>query len=384
MEQSNNTNEAISFEDHQKLVVLGLAVGDSLGATSEFQIPWEVGKYCVDAYPGWPGKIVGGGVCEWPLGAPTDDTDMALCILHALEESKGKLDEHKIAQNFVAWKLTNPPDIGQTTYMSLDYYQNSLEDNKSFYIGGLHLFDNGINGTTNAANGSLMRNGMIPGIYSNPTLYSLETALNATIAHGIITHYGPEPVLTCILHTLLIRKVLISRHFPNHNEATKDFHLRAPTTSDLTDLLINPKGIWQTYKSTTSYEPAKEWLKKIGNTELLQIEKKLIDDLKSYEEERYDPYNQDYRGRASYCVLTLQISLWGALWSFKNSPTLSKPAWLPAWPFERHQFDTLMWIVLIGADADTYGAAAGPLLAAYHPKISNEFLQDLQLSLIHI
>eukprot|EP01089_Gocevia_fonbrunei_P008644 TRINITY_DN2035_c0_g1_i3.p1 TRINITY_DN2035_c0_g1~~TRINITY_DN2035_c0_g1_i3.p1 ORF type:complete len:417 (-),score=78.11 TRINITY_DN2035_c0_g1_i3:33-1178(-) len=381
MEQSNNTDGAVSFQDHQNQVILGLAVGDSLGATSEFQIPWEVGKHCVDKYPGWPGKLVGGGKCNWHKGDTTDDTAMALCILRAIEESKGKLDEYKIANKFVQWKQTRPPDIGQTTAMSLHHYHNSLERDKSFYIGGLYLFDRNKGG---AANGSLMRNGVIPALFSNPNLFSIETVLNATIAHGIITHYGPEPVLTCILHTLLIRKVLISRHFPNHNEATKDFHLRAPTTSDLTDLLINPKGIWQTYKSTTSYEPAKEWLKKIGNTELLQIEKKLIDDLKSYEEERYDPYNQDYRGRASYCVLTLQISLWGALWSFKNSPTLSKPAWLPAWPFERHQFDTLMWIVLIGADADTYGAAAGPLLAAYHPKISNEFLQDLQLSLIHI
>lgn len=38
-----------------------------------------------------------------------------------------------------------------------------------------------------------------------------------------------------------------------------------------------------------------------------------------------------------------------------------------------------MWVVLIGADADTYGATAGPLLAAYHPNIKEDFKQGLWL-----
>lgn len=55
-------------------------------------------------------------------------------------------------------------------------------------------------------------------------------------------------------------------------------------------------------------------------------------------------------------MLTLLISLWALYWSFRDGhPTL--PEWLPEWPFLRHGFDTLMWVVLIGADADTYGAS---------------------------
>jgi len=37
-----------------------------------------------------------------------------------------------------------------------------------------------------------------------------------------------------------------------------------------------------------------------------------------------------------------------------------------------------MWVVLIGADADTYGATAAPLLAAYHPRIDSQFTAGLQ------
>jgi ADP-ribosylglycohydrolase len=38
-----------------------------------------------------------------------------------------------------------------------------------------------------------------------------------------------------------------------------------------------------------------------------------------------------------------------------------------------------MWVVLIGADADTYGATAGPLLAAYHPNIPSNYKDGLWL-----
>jgi len=38
-----------------------------------------------------------------------------------------------------------------------------------------------------------------------------------------------------------------------------------------------------------------------------------------------------------------------------------------------------MWVVLIGADADTYGAVAGALLAAYHSTVGEGFLEGLQV-----
>ena len=38
-----------------------------------------------------------------------------------------------------------------------------------------------------------------------------------------------------------------------------------------------------------------------------------------------------------------------------------------------------MWVALIGSDADTYGAVAGPMLAAYHPNIGNNFKEGLWL-----
>lgn len=33
-----------------------------------------MGKNCVETYEGWPAKLVGGGVANWKVGQPTDDT----------------------------------------------------------------------------------------------------------------------------------------------------------------------------------------------------------------------------------------------------------------------------------------------------------------------
>ncbi len=48
-----------------------------------------------------------------------------------------------------------------------------------------------------------MRNGVIAAIFSGPD--EEVAALDATIIHGIITHYGPIMVLCCVVHTILIR-----------------------------------------------------------------------------------------------------------------------------------------------------------------------------------
>lgn len=50
-----------------------------------------------------------------------------------------------------------------------------------------------------------MRNGMVAALYAEDGDDALLRLLDYTVLHGIITHYGPLPVLTCVLHSLLIR-----------------------------------------------------------------------------------------------------------------------------------------------------------------------------------
>jgi ADP-ribosyl-[dinitrogen reductase] hydrolase len=98
-----------TLRDRYRGCLLGLAVGDALGATLEF-----MSRADIAARFGTLRDIVGGGWLNLPAGEVTDDTQMALCIAGSLAEHAA-FDGDDIAERFVAWYRSNPPDIGNTT-----------------------------------------------------------------------------------------------------------------------------------------------------------------------------------------------------------------------------------------------------------------------------
>ncbi len=98
-----------SLRDRYRGALVGSAVGDALGATVEFMSRDEISRK-----HGTLRDIVGGGWLNLPRGEVTDDTQMARCIARSLAE-RGKFDGNDIADRFVAWYRSNPPDIGNTT-----------------------------------------------------------------------------------------------------------------------------------------------------------------------------------------------------------------------------------------------------------------------------
>ncbi|MGK2907286.1 MAG: ADP-ribosyl-[dinitrogen reductase] hydrolase [Desulfuromonadales bacterium] len=87
---------------------LGLAVGDALGATTEFMTPGEI-KTTYKVHR----KIIGGGWLYLKPGQVTDDTEMSLALGRALLTA-GVWDRRGIADNFLAWMKSKPVDIGAT------------------------------------------------------------------------------------------------------------------------------------------------------------------------------------------------------------------------------------------------------------------------------
>jgi ADP-ribosylglycohydrolase len=63
-------------------LLTGLAAGDSLGSTSEF-VPQKDIPALYDRVKdsGWPFRQIGRGTYCWNAGDPTDDTELALCII---------------------------------------------------------------------------------------------------------------------------------------------------------------------------------------------------------------------------------------------------------------------------------------------------------------
>lgn len=97
--------------------ILGLAVGDALGATYEFCSPEEV--------PDGPLEIVGGGWLDLEPGETTDDTALARCVLEGYQE--GLLDLRRVRDTMLRWEDSQPKDIGNQTRKAFYYLRNHPE-----------------------------------------------------------------------------------------------------------------------------------------------------------------------------------------------------------------------------------------------------------------
>ena len=96
-------------EDRRAGAVLGLAVGDALGATYEFCSPWEI--------PEGPLEMVGGGWLGLEPGETTDDTALTMAVLAGYEG--GPLDLRRVRDAMLSWQDTRPKDIGNQTRKAL-------------------------------------------------------------------------------------------------------------------------------------------------------------------------------------------------------------------------------------------------------------------------
>lgn len=97
---------------------LGLACGDALGATLEFLSPRQIQRrYGVHK------DITGGGWLGLEAGQVTDDTQMALALGEAILAHQD-WNLSAVADHFVTWLESNPPDIGNTCRRGILRYRD--------------------------------------------------------------------------------------------------------------------------------------------------------------------------------------------------------------------------------------------------------------------
>lgn len=127
--------------------IYGFAIGDAMGATTEFmteeQIKQQFGKVT---------DIIGGGWLNLKAGEVTDDTQMTMCVINALmrtlnennseEDVKAFITECR--KEFIKWYESKPKDVGNQCSSAITYMM----------VGG----HNGMRYQDTAlGNGSLMR-----------------------------------------------------------------------------------------------------------------------------------------------------------------------------------------------------------------------------------
>jgi ADP-ribosylglycohydrolase len=110
--------------EHFRGALLGLAVGDAVGTTVEFQPPGSFPPVT---------DMVGGGPFGLPPGAWTDDTSMALCLAESLIECRG-FDPVDQLRRYVRWyregywsSTGTCFDIGNATRAALERFERTGE-----------------------------------------------------------------------------------------------------------------------------------------------------------------------------------------------------------------------------------------------------------------
>lgn len=198
--------------DHALGALLGVAAGDSLGATLEFTSP-NLGEPLTD--------IVGGGAFGWRPGQPTDDTDLTVAVVRGyLDPTPTLIDA--VATHFVAWYNAGPSDIGGTTSAAMRRLCDGTPPQSS---GGTS--------DRTAANGSLMRCIATGVARSDATIRREESA-----AISAITHAEQRCVDACVAYNDVVA-ALIDGATPT--EAVTSAHQQGQVTAVFERALADPQ-----------------------------------------------------------------------------------------------------------------------------------------------
>jgi ADP-ribosyl-[dinitrogen reductase] hydrolase len=181
----------IDKRDRYRGCLIGLAVGDAIGASVEFKHR--------GTFPEVTG-MNGGGVYSLEPGEWTDDTSMALCLATSLIESNGFDPKDQMNRYYLWWTegymSSNGKcfDIGNTIKHALSSYNYTKEPYS------------GLSDPNTAGNGSIMRLAPIPMYYAG----SREEILKYSGLSSKTTHGAVEAIEACQLMGVLIDKALIA------------------------------------------------------------------------------------------------------------------------------------------------------------------------------
>lgn len=108
--------EASMIVRRAQAALLGGAVGDALGATTEFMKPAQIRERI-----GVHREITGGGWLNLLPGQVTDDTELTLCVARGIIQAR-EWNLAAIADRFAHWLSGEPTDVGATCRRGIREY----------------------------------------------------------------------------------------------------------------------------------------------------------------------------------------------------------------------------------------------------------------------
>jgi ADP-ribosyl-[dinitrogen reductase] hydrolase len=182
--------KVISVLNKIKGALFGFAIGDALGATTEFLTKEEIKqKY------GQVKEIIGGGWLNLARGETTDDTDMTLQVARGiLKNPKDPIEP--IGEEFLAWYASRPKDVGIIISTVLGSYNgNWFKTAQKAHYQDLD--------EKSAGNGSLMR--CLPMALAYKDIEEMEAV---TREHSKMTHYDSLADDACAIYNRIAYRVL--------------------------------------------------------------------------------------------------------------------------------------------------------------------------------
>jgi ADP-ribosyl-[dinitrogen reductase] hydrolase len=168
--------------------LLGLAVGDALGAPVEGAAPDDLG--------GRHTEMTGGGKHGLRPGQGSGDTEMALRLATSLIEIGG-YDADRALGAYVAWYRTQPPGMSEHMRQVLGSVEGGADAYRA--TSGVHF-----GGEVTSGNGAVMRTTPIGIAFAGR-----EDALrDATLADAALTHFDPLAGKVALLHNQVLSWVL--------------------------------------------------------------------------------------------------------------------------------------------------------------------------------
>ena len=192
--------------DSFKGCIYGQAIGDALGLGTESMADEDKAWKYPDGLQHYSQIFQDRHRKRWKIGDWTDDTDMMLCIAHAVIEDKG-VNFTNIARHFKMWAQGEPMGIGENTFKVLtisDYEAKPFEVSKKVWE---------MSRKQSAANGGLMRTSIV-GLFPKEVRLCAENICK-------LTHYDPRCVGSCVIVSELINALVYGSKLPAYGDMIK-------------------------------------------------------------------------------------------------------------------------------------------------------------------
>jgi ADP-ribosylglycohydrolase len=308
--------------------LLGLAVGDALGTTLEFEATSAPPFPALAAGP--HREVTGGGPFRVAPGQVTDDTQLAVALFSSLRE-RGAFVAADVASRYVAW-CEHAFDIGGQTRAALDRTAGGIAPP----TGGREVWE--ASGKRAAGNGSLMRTAPIGVFFAGDA----DARRRAAVDESAITHFDFRCQLACAAFDAAIARAIQGG-------------------ADLAALMIDAA---QTELLAAAWLLGRRWP---GDGPAIEAAcRNLESDLAAARSDDPDLYGDQVHLHRHQGFVRVAFRL--AFWELLHAPS-----------FEAGLIDA----VNRGGDADTNGAITGALLGACHgdPAIPDRWLEAVRSAL---